>query len=125
MNKKGISLIVLVITIIVMIIIAGAIILSLSSSNVTQRANLATLMSDRANYQAKYATVLAERTTADNPSPDVTSADLGFKSNDTRGEWTLVSGEVKFKIASEVDAYKTYGLEENQLATGAYSWLSK
>ena len=35
--KKGISLIVLVITIIVMIIIAGAIILALNSSNVTTK----------------------------------------------------------------------------------------
>lgn len=64
MNKKGISLIVLVITIIVMIIIAGAIILSLNSSNVTAKATYATKASDRANYQAEvateYATYMAE-----------------------------------------------------------------
>ena len=37
--KKGISLIVLVITIIVMIIIAGAIIIPLNSSNVIEQSN--------------------------------------------------------------------------------------
>ena len=70
--KKGISLIVLVITIIVMIVIAGAIILSLSSSNVTGKANLATLASDRANIQSEYAVKLAENTTADNATPSIT-----------------------------------------------------
>ena len=38
-NKRGISLIVLVITIIVMIILAGSIIISLSSTNIIDRAN--------------------------------------------------------------------------------------
>lgn len=47
--KKGISLIVLVITIIVMIIIAGAIIISLNSSNVISQANKAVTDSDLAN----------------------------------------------------------------------------
>ena len=58
--KKGISLIVLVITIIVMIIIAGAIILSLNSANVTEKANYAKIASDRANLQAELATYYAE-----------------------------------------------------------------
>ena len=44
--KKGISLIVLVITIIVMIIIAGAIIISLNSSNVISKANEAVVKTD-------------------------------------------------------------------------------
>ncbi len=46
MNKKGISLIVLVITIIVIIILAGAIILSLTNSNVIEKATLARDMQD-------------------------------------------------------------------------------
>lgn len=58
--KKGISLIVLVITIIVMIIIAGAIILALNSSNVTNKASWSKISSDRANLQAEYATILAD-----------------------------------------------------------------
>ena len=48
-SKKGISLIVLVITIIVMIILAAAIILSLQSSGVIDRANEAKEKSDNAN----------------------------------------------------------------------------
>jgi flagellar basal body-associated protein FliL len=48
-NKKGISLIVLVITIIVMIILATAIILSLNSSNISGKATEAKLSSDLAN----------------------------------------------------------------------------
>jgi flagellar basal body-associated protein FliL len=44
--KKGISLIVLVITIIVMIIIAGSIIISLNSSNVIDKANTAVTATD-------------------------------------------------------------------------------
>ena len=47
--KKGISLIVLVITIIVMIIIAGAIIISLNSSNVIDQSNKAVKDSNVAN----------------------------------------------------------------------------
>ncbi len=58
--KKGISLIVLVITIIVIIIIAGAIILSLSDSNVISKANYSTLASNRSNLQTSVATKAGE-----------------------------------------------------------------
>jgi len=58
--KKGISLIVLVITIIVMIIIATAIILSLNSSSVTGKATWAQISSDRANFQSEFAVILAQ-----------------------------------------------------------------
>lgn len=74
MNKKGISLIVLVITIIVMIIIAGAIILSLNSSNVTSKASWAKISSDRANLQSEFAVVLANFTSTKNG--DFTKSDL-------------------------------------------------
>ena len=57
-NKKGISLIVLVITIIVMIILATAIILSLDSSNIVDKAKEATAASDLAN--AKNVVILAK-----------------------------------------------------------------
>lgn len=120
--KKGISLIVLVITIIVMIIIAGAIILSLSNSNVTQRANEATLSSDRGNYQASYATKLAEKTTAENPSPTVESSELNFKSN-TYGDWKLGSdGNVYFLIKADdtgaAKFIKAYGD-----IVSSYTWI--
>ena len=53
--KKGISLIVLVITIIVIIILAGAVILSLSANNPIESANKATCLSDIANYKSAVA----------------------------------------------------------------------
>ncbi len=52
--KKGISLIVLVITIIVMIIIAGAIIISLNSTNIIEKANTAV---DASNASELYSLV--------------------------------------------------------------------
>ena len=58
--KKGISLIVLVITIIVMIIIAGAIIISLNSSNVLSQANDAVKGSNTANARSIVALKYAE-----------------------------------------------------------------
>lgn len=58
--KKGISLIVLVITIIVMIIIAGAIIISLNSSNVIGQANEAVEDSNTANARSIVALKYAE-----------------------------------------------------------------
>jgi len=61
--KKGISLIVLVITIIVMIIIAGAIIISLNGTNVVNRADEAVTKSDVANLRSaltlEYAEIMA------------------------------------------------------------------
>jgi hypothetical protein len=53
--KKGISLIVLVITIIVIIILAGAVILNLADSNPISSANKATCLSDIANYKSAVA----------------------------------------------------------------------
>ena len=53
--KKGISLIVLVITIIVMIIIAGAIIISLNSTNVINKANTAVDVSNEAELKSAVA----------------------------------------------------------------------
>lgn len=57
--KKGISLIVLVITIIVMIIIAGAIIMSLSTTDIMTKANDAVTASNRAEAKSIGASVLA------------------------------------------------------------------
>ena len=59
-QKKGISLIVLVITIIVMIILAAAIILSLSSSGIIGKANEARTKSDVANAKQVVSMAYAE-----------------------------------------------------------------
>lgn len=61
--KKGISLIVLVITIIVLAILAGAVIISLSNTNVVEQANDAKTKADLANakstVQLEYAAAVA------------------------------------------------------------------
>ena len=59
-TKRGISLIVLVITIIVMIILAAAIILSLSNSGIIGKANKAKTDSDNANLKEYVNTLRAE-----------------------------------------------------------------
>ena len=59
-SKKGISLIVLVITIIVMIILATAIILSLNSSNIVEKAKEAQKSSDAANIKQAATVAYAE-----------------------------------------------------------------
>lgn len=50
-NKKGISLLVLVITILVMVILAGAIILQIRNSKITEKAEKAKVSSDNANLK--------------------------------------------------------------------------
>jgi len=59
-NKRGISLIVLVITIIVMIILAAAIILALNSSDIIGKANEAVTKSDLANAKSVVAIAQGE-----------------------------------------------------------------
>lgn len=95
--KKGISLIVLVITIIVMIIIAGAIILSLTNTNVIAKANLSRLVNDKSSLQelttsriAEYMAV-NEGTTPD----DISAAQINPSLEEmeipthTKGEWVF------------------------------------
>ena len=64
--KKGISLIVLVITIIVMIIIAGAIIITLNNTNVINRSEEAVIASDLANAKAELTLKYSEIMIANN-----------------------------------------------------------
>lgn len=58
--KKGISLIVLVITIIVMIIIAGAIIFSLSSTDIINKTNMAVDKTNDSDIKSTLSVVLAQ-----------------------------------------------------------------
>ena len=57
--KKGISLIVLVITIIVLAILAGAIIISFSNTNIVEEASAAVTKADKANAKAALSLVYA------------------------------------------------------------------
>ena len=71
-NKQGISLIVLVITIIVMIILAGAIILSLNSSNIIGRAEEAKTLSDDASKRQIANVALGEFMLMKQEDPNIT-----------------------------------------------------
>lgn len=64
-NKKGISLIVLVITIIVMIILAGAIILSLSNGNIIENARIAKFKSNINTYKDELSMSIGDKIIAD------------------------------------------------------------
>ena len=102
--KKGISLIVLVITIIVMIIIAGAIIISLNSSNVISQANTAVESSDIANIKSAlaldYADIMAVNNDKD-ASNDYTADTARAKYQATVAA-TKVSG-VSVALKSDTD----------------------
>jgi len=92
-NKRGISLIVLVITIIVMIILAAAIILSLNGSNIIGKANEAKTKSDIAN--AKHVAALA------------------------KAEWDLMSKSEQDDIEGGFSVYAVTKLGEAGYKTGA------
>ena len=92
--KKGISLIVLVITIIVMIIIAGAIILSLNSSNVTGKATYAKVASDRANLQSELATEYATYM-GENYVEDPDGSEFKYSKADSLPAGFAMSGNLK------------------------------
>lgn len=93
--KKGISLIVLVITILIMIILAGAIIITLSNQNIIGKATWSTFLSDRSNLQdqvtLKYAESMSEGST-----PDYTTINMGkftLDGNAVIYEGEAISGE--------------------------------
>ncbi|MDD2376840.1 MAG: hypothetical protein PHO88_05160, partial [Clostridia bacterium] len=101
-NKKGISLIVLVITIIVIIILAGAVILSLANNNPIESANEATFKTNVAEYNSELAIAIANEY-LQNSSFDSATFDAGVW--DGTGDGT---GTIKEYITSmsEVDAAK-------------------
>ncbi|MDD2377202.1 MAG: hypothetical protein PHD15_05310, partial [Clostridia bacterium] len=101
-NKKGISLIVLVITIIVIIILAGAVILSLANNNPIESANEATFKTNVAEYNSELAMAITNKYLQDN-SFDSATFDAGVW--DGTGDGT---GTIKEYITSmsEVDAAK-------------------
>ncbi len=78
-NKKGISLIVLVITIIIMIILAGAIILTLNNSGIIGRATEATDKSDKATLKEAANVAYSEWTLARQMDGETKSADKYVK----------------------------------------------
>ncbi|MDD2376523.1 MAG: hypothetical protein PHD15_04395 [Clostridia bacterium] len=84
-NKKGISLIVLVITIIVIIILAGAVILSLANNNPIESANEATFKTNVDAYNSELTLAISNQH-LQNQSFDPTTFDKGVWNGGTIGE---------------------------------------
>ena len=129
-NKKGISLIVLVITIIVMIILASAIILSLGNTGIMDRAEQAVDASDIKQVQTYASTVWAEayldgaRTKAELK----TAVTEGLKDIDTSDYAIIVTTKgVEVRLLSEtlgglVKSGADYGKTVNYTANGVTDW---
>ena len=135
-NKRGISLIVLVITIIVMIILASAIILSLSSAGIIGKANEAKTASDNANLLQAANLAAAEWELAKAENPDTEGAvsyitnklvAQGFKADEIeaklnitdKGVVSLKGGEQNSEVSWE-DASKIAGTAAATLQVGDY-----
>jgi len=110
-NKSGISLIVLVITIIVMIILASAIILSLRSSGIIGRANEAKTKSDIANAKEVVSLAYAEW--------ELDNANL-------KGTYSDFSAYATAKLAEAgFDTDNMYVTEDGELYTGVAAFFTK
>ncbi|MDD2377022.1 MAG: hypothetical protein PHD15_03960, partial [Clostridia bacterium] len=101
-NKKGISLIVLVITIIVIIILAGAVILSLANNNPIESSNEATFKTNVAEYNSELAMAISNKY-LQNSSFDSATFDAGVWDGTGTGDGTI---KQYITSMSEVDAAK-------------------
>ena len=86
-NKKGISLIVLVITIIIIIILAGAVILNLSDNNPIESASEAQILSDLDTFNSDLTVQIGNKYLEPNGSL-LTSKDID--SDETKEGWKLL-----------------------------------
>lgn len=100
-NKKGISLIVLIITIVVIIILAAAIILNLSNTNIIDNANKAVKANDKAEVESavtvKYGDLFVEGQSAPTAAAIATALE-----NDDKLAVYHVNDE---RLADKKDAY--------------------
>ena len=111
-EKKGISLIVLIVTIIVMIIIAGAIILSLTETNVIDQAEVAVEKHNLAEIKSAASMAYADwvlKTKSPATSSDV--ADAGQVQNYIRKK-LIEQGLFTWQESSKYYITKTGGIEE-------------
>ena len=112
--KKGISLIVLIITIIVMIIIAGAVILTLSESNVIDQAESAVQKHNESNEKDMLVLAWGEymAVSLSNPVADLKVQSATVTGNNTNGwQVTFPSGN-KYQVSAKgqitKDGVQTY-----------------
>ena len=112
-NKRGVSLIVLVITIIIMIIIAGAIILALNGSGMLGRANTAKTKADVSTKKQAGITALAEY-------------NLLVNSNDSSVLGKTASSYVREKLTAQgIDADNVTVVDEKVIVGSGASAINK
>ena len=127
-NKKAISLIVLVITIIVMIILASAIIMSLDNANIMNKAEGAVLVSDAKNLQSELALNLANKKMEDT-SFDISEVNEARLENIREyipsfpdkyyGIFCIKNGELAY-VASGVTDEQKNALTNSSITKGSY-----
>ncbi len=117
-NNYGISLIVLVITIIVIIILAGAVIISLTSSNLISEAKKATFMMNTDTLQSELSLkVLMDMTNSGNTDYNsingVPSSILGTEYSDFDNKYIIKEGKLyvtKMVTSEEYEQAKSMGI---------------
>jgi len=108
--KRGISLIVLVITIIILAILASVVIINLSNTNIIAESGNTVFKSDMSNYKSAYSLYLGNRlmedSSFDSTTINVTSSDAEFIKifgNNVKEEHKenlqIINGELKYKTS--------------------------
>ena len=127
-QKKGISLIVLVITIIVMLILASAVIISLSNSNIINKAKEAVTKTDIKNFEQELSISLADKKLEDRNfnMHDVNETDIDnlqeyIPSLDSKygGKIAIKNGELVY-VNYNVTEEEKEALESIGITSGSY-----
>ena len=128
MKKKGISLIVLIITIVVIIVLATAIIVTLAKTNVIQNANEATVKQDFKTLQDELNMYMADRyadTIGDfepedlayideNSTPSINDVLPSLKNTKYKDDVVIVEGKIAFKksMNAQIKAWATEAIKD-------------
>ncbi len=110
-KKKGISLIVLVITIIVMIVLAGAIVLTLSNSGIINKSSEAVFKQNVRNYQTELSLYLSEELMK---SPTMNIMTVNITGNSIKEIIASISDEDLMKFEITFGKLKYIGTEEDE-----------
>ena len=128
--KKGISLIVLIITIIIILILTGAVILSFTDSNPIETANEAVFKSDISNFKGSLVMHIANEMTKDGVTPgSVTMSSIDADAAATRtilqiptgkydGYFGIVDGEIIYDATVVTDTIIQGWLDDAGIVAG-------
>ena len=127
MEKRGISLVVLVITIIVLTILAGVVIISLNNNGIIARGNEAVFKANVNSYKTELALYIADQIIADSSfsvstfnattstTPSITTVIPSMSAEDS-AKFSVVSGELTYigEDESEIDWATALGIYEEE-----------